>query len=61
MTNHLKLYNVGYFAHMRRALGFATKSFFWTCEVFIHAFIPDAFSKTSDKMKAEIKRLEDAC
>jgi hypothetical protein len=58
---HLQYYNVGYFAHMRRALGLAFKSFFWTCEIFIHAFIPDAFSTTSDKIKAEIKRLEESC
>lgn len=61
MSEHLKKYNVGYFAHMKRALGFAFKSFLWTCEVLVHAFIPDAFSQTSDKMKQEIKRLEESC
>jgi hypothetical protein len=58
---HLQEYNVSYFAHMRRALGFFIKSFVWTCEVFTHAFIPDLFTNTSEKMKAEIKRLEDSC
>ena len=59
--NHLILYRVGYFTHMRRALGFATKSFFWTCEVFIHAFYPDVFVATAAKMKAEIDKLERPC
>jgi hypothetical protein len=58
---HLEQYNVGYFAHMRRALGFFLKSLRWTGEVLVHAFYPDAFVDTSQKMKDEIKRLEESC
>lgn len=59
--SHLQDYNVGYFAHMRRAFGFFFKCLCWTYEVFIHAFFPDLFTDTSEKMKAEIKRLEESC
>jgi len=59
--SHLQDFNVSYFAHMRRALGFFIKCVFWTAEVFVHALIPDLFTSTSEKMKAEIKRLEESC
>lgn len=61
MSKHLQHYKVGYFTHMQRALKFAFKSFLWACEVLVHAFIPDVFTQTSDKMKQEIKRLEESC
>ena len=60
-SQHLAEYNIGYFAHMWRALGFFTKCIFWTAEVFVHALIPDLCTHTSEKMKAEIKRLEESC
>jgi hypothetical protein len=59
--NHLEVYNVGYFVHMQRALGFFIKCVLWTGEVFVHAFYPDLFTDTASRIKQEIKRLEESC
>ncbi len=57
-SEHLREFNVGYFAHMIGAFGFACRSLAWTGQVFIHAFCPDLFTDTADEMKAEIEELE---
>jgi len=58
---HLRGHNVGYFAHMFRAMCFGFRCVYWTAQVFIHAFFPDRFTDTSVKMKQEIIRLEESC
>lgn len=58
--NHLVLYKVDYFPHMWRALKFCFKCYLWTGEVLIHAFIPDLCTQTAEKMKEEIRRLEES-
>lgn len=55
---HLQEFNVGYFSHLYRALSFFVKCIFWSAEVFIHAFVPELFTNTAEKMKREIQRLE---
>ena len=57
--NHLETHNVGYFEHMRGALNFFARCVLWSIEVLIHAFVPDLFTDTSARMKAEIKRREE--
>lgn len=57
--SHLQEFNVGYFAHMWRALGFFAKCICWSSEVLVHAIIPDLFTGTSTRMKQEIQRLEE--
>ena len=55
---HLQDHNTTYFPHMWRALKFGIKCYLWTGEVYIHALFPDMCTDTSDRMKAEIERLE---
>ena len=59
--SHRDEHGIGYFPHMLRALTFGVRCIFWTAEVFIHAFVPDLCTHTSEKMKAEIKRLDESC
>jgi hypothetical protein len=58
MFKHLKRFDVGYFEHMWGAVTFFARCVLWAGQVLIHAFIPDLFTNTAERMKQEIYRRE---
>tara|TARA_X000001388_G_C2201879_1_gene111603 strand:+ start:271 stop:531 length:261 start_codon:yes stop_codon:yes gene_type:complete len=49
MTKHLKDANIGYFSHMRRAIGIGSRMIVSGVLCFAHAFFPFVFVDTASK------------
>lgn len=58
MFDHLKETGLSYFMHMQQALGYFVRLQICAIKVFVHAFLPDMFTKcTSDEIRRLYKEI----
>lgn len=60
MFDHLEETSLSYFAHMKQALGYFFRLQGCAIKVFVHAFLPDTFTKdASDEIRKLYKEITD--